>query len=154
MTDEINALMDRIDKEGISHTEGKNFIEPGTPYPRQVTGELVETLNFQKAIIESVGLGIVVVDKDARIINATSQALEISKKSLKEILNEPVTSLFPKQGRVPLIDALKGVARNPGLKKIGFDMTVKSRGIRLAVSLLRIGGDVAGWVIAMEEVDQ
>ncbi|MBW1888302.1 MAG: response regulator, partial [Deltaproteobacteria bacterium] len=108
MTDELNALMDRIEDIGISSAENKNIIEPGTLYPRQATAELVEELNFQKAIIESIGLGIIVIDKDARIINATSQSLEIAKKSLEEILNEHITSLFPKEGRVPLIDALKG----------------------------------------------
>ena len=62
--------------EGLSYTEDEKFIEPGTIYPRQVTGELVEKINFQKAVTESIGFGIVVVDKDARVISATSQALE------------------------------------------------------------------------------
>ena len=154
MEDHLNALLDRIEKQGISPVEKKSIIEPGTLYPRQAMAELVQQLNFQKAITESIGLGIVVVDKDTRIINATSQALEISKKSLEEILNEPITSLLPKEGRAPLIDALKGVARNPGLRKISFNMTVKSQEIRFAVSLLRIRGEVVGWVIAMEEIDQ
>ena len=154
MEDYLKTLMDRIENQGFSPTENTSIIEPGTLYPRQATAELVETLNFQKAITESIGLGIVVVDKDARIINATSQALEISKKYLEEVLNEPITSLFPKEGRAPLLDALKGIARNPGLRKISFNMTVKSQEIRLAVSLLRISGDVVGWVIAMEEADQ
>lgn len=154
MEDHLNKLMDRIEIEGISPTENRDVIEPGTLYPRQATAELVEMLNFQKAITESIGLGIVVVDKDARIISATSQAIEISRKYLEDILNEPVTSLFPQQGRAPLIDALKGIARNPGLRKISFNMTVNSQEIRLVVSLLRISGDVVGWVIAMEEIDQ
>jgi len=154
MEDHLNTLMDQIENQGYSRKENTSIIEPGTLYPRQATAELVETLNFQKAITESIGLGIVVVDKDARIINATSQALEISKKYLEEILNEPITSLFPKEGRAQLIDALKGIARNPGLRKISFNMTVKFQEIRLAVSLLRISGDVVGWVIAMEEIDQ
>jgi len=154
MEGHLNALMDRIEKQAISPAEKESIIEPGTPYPRQATAELVEKLNFQKAITESIGLGVVVVDRDARIINATSLALEISKKSLEEILNEPITSLLPKGGRVPLIDALKGVARDPGLRKISFNMTVKSQEIRSAVSLLRISGDVVGWVIAMEKIDQ
>ncbi len=154
MGDHLNALLDRIEKHGISPVEKKSIIEPGTLYPRQATAELVQKLNFQKAITESIGLGIVVVDKDTRIIDATSQVLEISKKSLEEMLNEPITSLFPKEGRVPLIDALKGVTWNPGLRKISFNMTVKSKEIRLAVSLLRVQGDVVGWVIAMEEIDQ
>ena len=154
MEDDINALMDRIETLGISPVANKSIIEPGTLYPRQATAELVEELKFQKAITESIGLGIVVVDKDVRVIDATSQALEISKRSLEEILNEPITSLLPKEGRGPLIDALKGVAQNPGLRKINFNMTVKSKEIRLAVSLLRVKGDVVGWVVAMEEIDQ
>jgi CheY-like chemotaxis protein len=154
MTDYLNALMDRIEEGGVPPEDNNRIIEPGTLYPRQATGELVEKLDFQKAITESIGLGIVVVDKDARIIDATSQALEISKKSLEEILNEPITSLLPREGRIPLVDALKDVARNPGLRKISLNMTVKSQEIRLAVSLLRIRGDVVGWVIAMEEIDQ
>ncbi len=154
MEEHLNALMDRIEKQGISPSENKSIIEPGTLYPRQVTAELVDELNFQRAITESIGLGIVVVDKDARIMNANSQALEIANKTLENILNEPVTSLLPKEGRSPLIDALKGVAQNPGLRKISFNVTAKSQEIRLAVSLLRIRGDIVGWVIAMEEIDQ
>lgn len=154
MADDINALMDRIEDRDISPSENKSIIEPGTLYPRQVTAELLEKVNFEKAITESIGLGIVVVDKDARIMSANSQALEIANKTLENILNEPVTSLLPQKGRSPLIDALKDVARNPGLRKISFNVTVKSQEIRLVVSLLRISGDVVGWVIAMEEVDQ
>jgi len=154
MTGDLNALIDRIEASGISSEKNKSNIQLGDLYPRQATTELIKELNFQKAIIESIGLGIVVVDKDARVMSANSQALEISKKTLEEILNEPVTSLFSKDERVPLIDALKGVARNSGLRKISFNITVKSQEIRLAVSLLRIGGDVVGWVVAMEGVDQ
>jgi len=154
MTDDLNALMDRVEDADVSPGENTSIIEPGTLYPRQATAELVEKLNFQKAITESIGLGIVVVDKDARIIDATSQALEISKKSLEKVLNKPITSLLSKEGRTPLIDALKGVARNPGLRKISFNTTVKSQEIRLAVSLLRVSGDVAGWIVAIEDADQ
>ena len=154
MEDHLNALMDRIENQDVSPEKNKSIIEPGTLYPRQVTAELVEELHFQRAITESMGLGIVVVDKDARIMSANSQALEIANKTLENILNEPVTSLLPKEGRSPLIDALKGVARNPGLRKISINVSAKSQEIRLAVSLLRIRGDVVGWVVAMEERDQ
>jgi PAS domain-containing protein len=154
MEERLNALMDRIENRDISPAENKGIIEPGALYPRQATAELIEKMNFLKAITESIGLGIVVVDKDARIINATSQALEISKKSLEEVLNEPVTSLLPKEARALLIDDLKGVARNPEQRKISFSIAVKSQEIRLVVSLLRVHGDVAGWIVAMEETDQ
>ena len=154
MADDINALVDRIEDIGISPEENKSIIEPGTLYPRQVTGELIEKLNFQKAITESIGLGIVVVDKDARVISANSQALEIMNASLGEILNKHVTSLFPQKERTPMIDALKGVAKDLGLRKISLNVIVNSQEIRLTVSLLRCGGDIVGWIVAMEETDQ
>ncbi|MBU1903207.1 MAG: response regulator [Proteobacteria bacterium] len=154
MANQLNALMDKIEKEGISHTEDKNFIEPGTIYPRQVTGELVETVNFQRAIIESIGFGILVVDRDARVINANSQALEIVNAFPGDILTKHVTSLFPKNERAALIDALKSVAKNLELRKLSLNVTVNSQRIRLAVSLLRLSGDITGWIVAMEEIVQ
>ncbi len=153
MTDDLNALMVQIEDTGISPAKNKTIIESGTLYPRQVTAELIETLNFQQAITESIGFGIVVVDKDARIINATSQTLEIVNASLGDILNKHVTSLFPQKERGHLIDALKGVAKDLGLRKISLDVIVNSQRIRLTVSLLRFGGDIAGWIVAMEETE-
>ncbi|MBW1783056.1 MAG: response regulator [Deltaproteobacteria bacterium] len=153
MTDDLNALMDRMENTHISPIEKESIIESGTLYPRQVTGELIETLNFQKAITDSIGFGIVVVDKDARIINATSQALEIMDVSLGDILNKHVTSLFPQKERGALIDALKGVAKDLGLRKVSRNVHINSQKIRLTVSLLRFGGDIVGWIVAMEETD-
>jgi len=154
MSDNINILIDRIEEMGISPAKNKDIIMPGTLYPRQVTSELIETLRFQKAITESIGLGIVIVDKDARIINTTSQVLEIMDVSLGDILNQHVTSLFPKKERAPLIAALKGVAKDLGLRKMSLNVIHNSQRIRLTVSLLRLGGDIVGWIIAMEETDQ
>jgi len=57
MEDHLNALMDRIENQDVSPEENKSIIEPGTLYPRQVTAELVDELNFQRAIIESMGFG-------------------------------------------------------------------------------------------------
>lgn len=153
MQDQINELLDQMEKGTDSRKDGNKFLEPGILYPRQVTAELIDTLNFQKAVIESIGFGILVVDRDARVINATSQALEILNASPGDILNKHITSLFPHEERAYLIDALKAVARNTGLKKVRLSIILDSKGSCLTVSLLRLGGRIAGWIIAMEETD-
>jgi CheY-like chemotaxis protein len=154
MEAQINRLLDQVEQGGLSLKDRNRFVEPGTLYPRQVTGELIDTVNFQKAVIESIGFGILVVDRDARVINATSQALEILNASPGDILNKHITSLFPQQERTYLIDALKAVAQNLGLKKVRLSVILDSKRSRLTVSLLRLGEHIAGWIVAMEETDQ
>jgi CheY-like chemotaxis protein len=154
MQDQISQLLDQMEQGGVSHKHGSRFLDSGTLYPRQVTAGLVDALNFQKAVVESIGFGIMVVDKDARVINATSQALEILNASPGDILNKHITSLFPKHERTYLIDALKAVAQNQALQKVNLNVVVDAKGSRLTVSLLRLRGDIAGWIVAMEETDQ
>jgi CheY-like chemotaxis protein len=154
MEAQIIELLNQTERGEISRKDGSRFLETGTLYPRQITGELIDTLNFQKAVIESIGFGILVVDRDARVINATSHALDIMNASSGDILNKHITSLFPRQERVYLIDALRAVAQNLGLRKACLNVVVGSKASRLTVSLLRLGEDVAGWIIAMEETDR
>lgn len=151
MEDQINVLLDQLESGEAPPKEGSRFLEPGTLYPRQVTRELIDTLNFQKAVIESIGFGIVVVDRDARVISATSRALEILNASPGDVLNKHITALFPQRERSYLIDALKAVARNVALGKVCLNLVVDPKAARLTVSLLRLGGDIAGWIVAMEE---
>ena len=153
MEDQINELLDQMEKGVVSRKDGNKFLEPGVLYPRQVTAELIDTLNFQKAIIESIGFGVLVVDRDARVINATSQAAEILNASPEDILNKHITSLFPPTERGYLIDALKTVAQNLKLKKVHLSVLLDSRGSCLTVSLLRMGEHIAGWIICMEEAE-
>jgi len=154
MEAQINELLDQIENDVISPKEGSKFLEPGTLYPRQITSELVDRLNFHKGLIESIGFGILVVDRDARVINATSQALDILNASPGDILNKHITSLFPRQERAYLIDALKAVAQNLDLKKVRLNIVVDAKITQLTVSLLRVGSDIAGWIIAVEETGQ
>ena len=44
-------------------------------YPRRDAMELLNSLKFHQAIIENLGVGIIVVDTDTRILNANSLAL-------------------------------------------------------------------------------
>lgn len=150
METQIGDLLTRIERGERSRMNGSRFLEPGTLYPRQVTSELIDTVNFQRGIIESIGFGLVVVDRDARVINATPQALETLDAPLENILNRHITSLFPRQERPYLIDALKAVVQNRDLKRARLYMGAGPGPLRITVSLLRVGSEIAGWIIVME----
>jgi CheY-like chemotaxis protein len=151
MTDHVNRFMDKVEKQPFPPENAKDLLEPGKVHPRQITVELMDTVGFHQAITESIGVGIIVVDKDARIINANSMALTIIDKSLEEVLNCPVTAVFSKREKAKLIDALKGVVKSEEWRKITFCATIHSQEIRTIVSPLKLDGKIGGWIVAMED---
>jgi len=153
MADHVNKCMDRIEKQPFPPPNGEDLLEPGKLYPRQATVELMDTVVFHQAVTESIGIGIIVVDRDARIINANSLALTIVNRSLEEALNRPITAVFPKIEKAKVIDALKGVIQSEESRKITFYSTIRSQNIRIIVSPLKIDGKIAGWIVAMEDTN-
>jgi len=111
---------------------------------------LIQTVNFHRAITESVGVGIMVLDRDTRIIIANPSALEITSKSSEEILNRQFVSLFLREETQKVIEALKKVLLKQGSGNAFFSAFINSRRIRIIVSLLKIDGEIAGWIITME----
>ena len=149
MAKHIETLIDKVEREPIpAHSDQRVFL-PENLIPRQITGELIETLNFQKAITESVGVGVLVVDRDARIITANALALDTLKRPFEDVLNRQVVSIFPEQEKAKIIDSLKKVLLQSGLRKTSFFITVNAQEIRTVVSLLRVNGETVGWVIAL-----
>ena len=70
MTDYLGGLLDNL----ANNKSNEPFIDPGRLYPRQATAELVDELNFQKAVFDSIGIGILVVDRDARVMRANAMS--------------------------------------------------------------------------------
>ena len=154
MAEEVNSLIDKAEKPSPITEDAEHLFEPGRLLPRQVTVELMEKLDFQRAIIESIGVGIMVIDRDARIIDFNSLALEILNRSLEDILNQHIGNIFPPGESRDLVNALKEIIQNQGLRKLVFKATLHTQEILVIVSVLRVGGKIAGWIIAMEGADQ
>ena len=153
MAPHIDELIVRIGNQDPLSPETLDCFEPGNLYPRQITSELIEIINFQKAVYESIGVGVMVIDKDARVIEGNLHALTILNRPLEDLLARPVASMFPKKERAGLIEAMRSLISDQGLKRITLAMPVESREIRLTISLLRIRGDVGGWVITLHDLD-
>jgi len=150
MANHVNRFMDKIEKQPFTAPNAEDLLEPGEVQPMQITVELMDTVNFHRSITESIGAGIMVVDRDARIIDANSLALTIINKSLEDILNCPITAILPEREKAKLTNALKGVIQNQGLRKITFYVTIHSQEIRVIASLFKIDDKIAGWIVAME----
>jgi CheY-like chemotaxis protein len=153
MTNIINALLENLEVHGASESNHEQMVETGKLYPRQATAELVEELKFQKAVFDSVGIGILVVDRDARVMSANNMALEILSKPLEDLLNQRITAAFPQEGRGRLVNVLKDVAKNLNLKRRSLRLKFGSTELKLVASMLRLGNDLDGWILTMEDIN-
>jgi PAS domain S-box-containing protein len=126
-------------------------METGGVYPRRDAVELLNSLKFHQAVIESLGVGVIVVDIDTRILNANSLAFEILGKLQTQILNRPVVDIFPTPVRAKLGDALKQVIQSSAKSKISFLTDFNDRAISTTVSAILLSSSKAGWVLVLED---
>ena len=62
--------------------------------------------------------------------------------------------MFSGKDRGKLINALKRVATDQELQSVRFSVIISSREIRIIVSLLKVEGEITGWVVALEEMTE
>jgi PAS domain-containing protein len=103
-------------------------------------------------VVDRLGVGVVIVDKDTRIIHANPAALSALGKTLLEALNSPILALFP-SGRAPeLIDALKATGNKERVTHRAFLVSVNGRMLRVIVSAMKPVRSGTGWLVALEGV--
>ena len=153
LTVQLNDFMAEIEAQPHFSSIEKKIIENGSIFPRREAMELLNRLSFHRAIIESLGVGVIVVDEDTRILDANSLALDIVQKSVVDVLNCRIGDLFPDQERTELKNALKRVVKEPQLKKVSFYSTFNHLPTRTTVSPIVFEDSLSGWVIALAEPD-
>ena len=149
MAKSIEMLVDKIENHPIPDPSDETVFQPDNMIPRHITSELIQSVNFQQEITESIGIGIIVVDRDTRIISTNSLALDIINKSYEEVLNREIISVFPSEERAKVIGSLKRVLLKTEQRKTSLFVIINSQKICLTVSLLRLSGDIVGWVVAL-----
>jgi PAS domain S-box-containing protein len=128
----------------------KKILQTGNVFPRRDAMELLVSLDFFHTIIEALGVGIVVVDKDTRIINANPSALKVMGTAMVDVLNRPVLDIFPPNRSGDLISALKSVSRDPDGSPSAFFVGFLGRMLRVVVTPVRVQNVLSGWVLALE----
>ncbi len=151
MANHIVGLMDKIEKQHIPAASNETVFQPRDLISRQISDEFAQSPSFHRCITESAGVGIAVIDRDTRVITANAMALDIINRTHEEVLNHRITTVFPDEKRETVIGSLNKIVLKPELIKTSFFVTMNSRKIRIIVSLLRIDGEIAGWIIVMED---
>lgn len=151
LTVKLNQLMVEIETQPEFSRGEVKIIQTGGVYPRRDAVELLQALKYHQAIIKNMGVGVVVVDTDARIVSVNPVAFEIMDRSPTEVLNSPVFDIFPASAKPKLGDALKQASQLPERFKISFLADFKHRPIRATVSGIFLSGSKAGWVVVLED---
>jgi len=152
MKQQINEFLDDLESRGGEVKGEKRVYDPGDIYPRREAAELIDSLQFQKAIFESIGIGLIVVDQDGRIMMVNDLALKILDYQSEDLMSRLIPSIFPAGERRRLVDALRSVLKQSGMTGFRYSMTVDGQKIRMVISLFRHEDRQAGWIIALEEM--
>ena len=151
LTVKLNQLMAEIETQPEFSRGEVKIIQTGGVYPRRDAVELLQALRFHQAVIENMGVGLVVVDTDARIVSVNPVAFDIMDRSPTEVLNRPVLDIYPDSVKSELGATLKQVFQQPEKTRISFLADFQGRPIRTTVSAILISEGKAGWVLAMED---
>ncbi len=150
LTIKLNEFMAEMETQSPLPPSEKKVLATGNVYPRRDAMELMNSLRFHQAVIESAAVGIIIVDDDTHILNANRAALEIIGTSSVDVLTRPVVDLFAAEERAELINGLKLVKRQRELKKYSFFATYRSQVVGTSVSTINLQDNVVGWVVVLE----
>lgn len=151
MKAQILRFLDDLETRNGKPRNELQIYDPGDIYPRRESAELIESLQFQKAIFESLGFGLIVVDQDGKIMLVNELALRIFNCRPEGIFNHPVPSILPAGGQRRLVGTMRRVVEDPALQGLSCSVAGKDGEVKLTVSVLRVEGKRVGWVIAAEE---
>ncbi|MGB5157506.1 response regulator [Desulfobacterium sp. N47] len=154
MAANINELLDNIENKSFDKSGGAKIIESENLFPRREAVDLLDSIQFHKGIIECVGFGIVNIDSDTRIIGINSYALNILGKTTIELLNRPVTDIFPHEDRSKFINTVKNFIKNNESNETVFTSIINSKKIRVVVTLLTVEKKILGLILALEDCDK
>ncbi len=145
----LNEFMAEMETQSFLPPTEKEVLATGNVYPRRDAMELINSLHFHQAVIESAALGIIIVDEDTRILNANQAALEIVGIHSVDALNRPITELFSTVERAELINGLKRIKRQPDVKKYTFFASCRSRNVGITISSINLNDAAVGWVVVL-----
>lgn len=149
MAEHINLLLSKLERGELSSVPAEKLFQSNDLIPRQTTDDLVQAMNFHQAVTEGMGIGLMVLDEDTKIINCNPLALDIVGRPIHEILNRSVISLLSNEDREEFVGALKKVLYQTRLKTARQKVLLNSKEIGIIISLLKTNGPSSGWIIAM-----
>ncbi len=153
MNEHIGRFMDKLEKQSFPFSRDEEVQMPVPLYPRQSTAELMEAMDFQAAVFESIGAGIFVTDKRGVIIKANEYGLDITQKTIGDVLNCHVTTLVHLSEKSRFAEALKKIASRRELNRVALDVAIDAGKAHCMISLLKVNQKAMGWIVVMESMN-
>ena len=153
MTDYVGRFMEFVEGAPFLSSTDSDLFDEEKVFRRQVTVDLLESLSFQQGIFESAGVGIIVIERDARIILVNTLCMDILNQPLSNMLSRRITTVFPPTEKKKILAGLKAVAQNTQLRRNSFAVVVNNTFVQMTVSLLRVDGEIEGWVLTLDNKD-
>jgi PAS domain S-box-containing protein len=98
-------------------------------------------------------MGIIVVERDARIVFANTLGLKILNQTLSEVLSHRITEVFPSDEKKKILTGLKRVARDTQLRRKSLAVIMNNITVQMTVSILKVDGEIEGWVLILDTKD-
>jgi PAS domain S-box-containing protein len=153
MPEYVGRFMKFVEGDPFLSSPDRDLFNQETIFRRQATVDLLESLSFQQGIVESAGMGIIVVERNARIVFVNTLGLEILNQSLSEVLSHRITEVFPSDEKKKILAGLKMVARDTQLRRKSFAVIINSITVQMTVSILKVDGEIEGWVLILDARD-
>ena len=146
----LNEFITGLEQNPSLPSGEKKILQTGSVFPRRDAMELLVSLDFHQTVINAIGVGVIVIDKDTRIINANPAALKVLERSMVDILNRPIMDILPPNRSGELVTALKESSREEEGGPRSFFVGMHGRMLRAVVSPLRFHNAASGWIVALE----
>lgn len=153
MPEYVGRFMEFVEGAPFLSTSDQDLFDQKTVFRRQATVDLLESLSFQQGIVESAGMGIVVVERDARIVFVNTLGLKILNQTLSEVLSHHITDVFPSDEKKKILTGLKMVARDTQLRRKSLAVIMNNIAVQMTISILKVDGEIEGWVLILNNTD-
>jgi len=150
LTIKLNSFMNELEKQTFQSPRDKRVLAADNVFPRRDAMELIKSLRFQQAVIECVGVGIITVDHDTRILHANQTALDLIGQGYADVINCRIADIFSDRDRIKLIEALKHAIHPREPNNVSFYTTLCSQMIGVVVSSFNVEGEDIGWIISLQ----
>ncbi|RPH49817.1 MAG: response regulator [Desulfobacteraceae bacterium] len=154
MAAKVNELMDKIDSNSFAAQDTESIMESGTLFPRREAVDLLDSLHFHKSIIDCLGIGVIILDADTRILGVNKAVMKILNRNTSELINYLITDIFSNDDKPLLVNALKKIIHNQDLDNTEFTTITASGKTRVIVTLLIVDDKKIGWILALEDYNK
>ncbi len=146
----LNNFLTELETNPLGAARDKSVLKAGHVYPRRDAMELINSLRFHRAVFESMGMGVILIDRDTRIMFANAAAYELLGCSALDLLNRPVGELFSERDAAKLIRAFKRLAESTQRMRSRLKFDTASGDIGAVVTAIRSDNQTHGWMMVID----